>query len=145
MSYIERERERTMSPPILSQTANSARSTARSSTPPLIRQRGLNRASTFSDSSLRRTSSLTSNFSDSVNGAGQSFKTTTDDLFLPRAKSPDVLTSHEPSHWHSVPLALALLPAIGGLLFEKGSAVVTDVTLLSLAAIFLNWSVRLPW
>lgn len=142
MSYVERER--TMSPPVLAQIANSARTSARSSTSPL-RQRGMNRASTFSDSNLQRSSSLTSNFSDSVNDAGQSIKTTTDNLFLPRAKSPDVLTGHEPSHWHSVPLALALLPAIGGLLFEKGSAVVTDVTLLSLAAIFLNWSVRLPW
>ena len=142
MAYVERER--TMSPPIITQVANAARTTARSSLSPL-RQRGLNRSSTFSDSNLRRTSSLTSNFSDSVNDAGQSIKSTTDDLFLPRAKSPDVLVGHEPSHWHSVPLALALLPALGGLFFEKGSAVVTDMTLLTLAAVFLNWSVRLPW
>ena len=51
----------------------------------------------------------------------------------------------EPSHWHSVPLALALLPAAAGLFFEKGSIVITDITLLGLAAIFLNWSLRLPW
>jgi hypothetical protein len=40
---------------------------------------------------------------------------------------------------------LALLPAVGGLFFQNGSAVVTDITLLALAAIFLNWAVRLPW
>lgn len=44
-----------------------------------------------------------------------------------------------------MPLGLALLPAVGGLLFKDGSAIVTDITLLALAAIFLNWSVRLPW
>ena len=55
------------------------------------------------------------------------------------------MTGHEPSHWHSVPLALALLPALGGLFFEKGSTVITDITLLTLAAVFLNWSLRLPW
>ena len=51
----------------------------------------------------------------------------------------------EESHWHSAPLALALLPAIAGVFFQEGGAFVTDVTLLVLAAIFLNWSVRLPW
>jgi hypothetical protein len=30
-------------------------------------------------------------------------------------------------------------------LFKDGSAVITDITLLALAAIFLNWAVRLPW
>lgn len=31
------------------------------------------------------------------------------------------------------------------MLFQNGSSVITDVMLLGLAAIFLNWSVRLPW
>jgi hypothetical protein len=31
------------------------------------------------------------------------------------------------------------------MLFQNGSAVVTDIMLLGLAAIFLNWSVRIPW
>ena len=47
--------------------------------------------------------------------------------------------------WHSSPLAFAILPALGGLLFKDGSAFVTDVLLLGLAAIFMNWSIRLPW
>ncbi|KAL8999983.1 MAG: hypothetical protein Q9169_001228 [Polycauliona sp. 2 TL-2023] len=51
----------------------------------------------------------------------------------------------EPSHWHSMPLALALLPAVGGVLFQNGSAIVTDITLLGLAVVFLNWAVRVPW
>ncbi|KAK3676509.1 hypothetical protein LTR78_003785 [Recurvomyces mirabilis] len=51
----------------------------------------------------------------------------------------------EVTHWHSTPLAFAILPALGGLLFKNGSAFVTDVLLLGLAAIFLNWSLRLPW
>ncbi|OAF62866.1 hypothetical protein VC83_00608 [Pseudogymnoascus destructans] len=49
------------------------------------------------------------------------------------------------SAWHSLPLAFALLPALGGLMFKDGSRFVSDVLLLGLAAVFLNWSVRLPW
>lgn len=51
----------------------------------------------------------------------------------------------EPSHWHSSPIAFAFLPALAGLFFTNGSAFVTDILLLGLAALFLNWSVRLPW
>jgi hypothetical protein len=42
-------------------------------------------------------------------------------------------------------LAFALLPAISGVLFKNGNAVVTDVMLLGLAGIFLHWSVTQPW
>lgn len=86
-----------------------------------------------------------SNFSDSIDSTRQSIKSSTDDLLLPRAKGVDIISSHEPSNWHSIPLALALLPALGGLCFQNGGAIVTDMTLLILAAIFLNWAVRLPW
>jgi hypothetical protein len=93
--------------------------------------------------SNRRRSSL---FSDNVSETRKSLRSSTDDLLLPRAKgSGEFDHVNEPSHWHSIPLGLALLPAVGGLLFQDGSAVVTDMTLLALAAIFLNWSVRLPW
>lgn len=51
----------------------------------------------------------------------------------------------EVTRWHSTPLAFAILPAVGGLLFKNGSAFVTDVLLIVLAAIFMNWSIRLPW
>lgn len=54
-------------------------------------------------------------------------------------------TTDDMSNWASVPLAFALLPAVGGLLFKNGSAVVTDVMLLGLSAVFLHWSVTHPW
>ncbi|KAK3692604.1 hypothetical protein B0T22DRAFT_19581 [Podospora appendiculata] len=47
--------------------------------------------------------------------------------------------------WSSFSLVFALLPAIGGILHKNGSAVLTDIALLGLAAIFLNWSVTQPW
>lgn len=92
--------------------------------------------------SQRRNSTL----SDSVSEARNSIRSSTDDLFFPRvAHGDEADLSSEESHWQSAPLALALFPAIAGVFFRNGSAVVTDVTLLVLAAIFLNWSVRLPW
>lgn len=142
------QKEEPMSPPLVSQLADTAKATARASLSPL-RQRNLARASVFSEaldaSRLRRNSSLSSAFSDTIDDARNSFRSTADDILLPKARSPEVSSGHEPSHWHSIPLALALLPAAGGLMFEKGSTVITDITLLALAAIFLNWSVRLPW
>ena len=119
-------------------------STVRSSSSPL-RHRPLTRTTAFGDagnSLNRRRSSL---ISDSVEDSRNSLKSSTDDLFLPKLRGAGFPTNHEPSHWHSAPLALALLPALGGLLHHNGGAIVTDITLLLLAAIFLNWSVRLPW
>ena len=110
-----------------------------------LRQRPLGRASTLADMSSplgRRRSSV---FSDSIDGTQHSIRSSTEDLLLPKAQGSRMEINDEPSHWHSAPLALALLPAVGGLLFKDGSAVVTDVTLLGLAAVFLNWSVRVPW
>ncbi|EMC97705.1 hypothetical protein BAUCODRAFT_68599 [Baudoinia panamericana UAMH 10762] len=51
----------------------------------------------------------------------------------------------EVTHWHSIPIAFALLPAVGGLFFQNGSGFVTDVLLLTLAGVFMNWSIRIPW
>lgn len=67
-----------------------------------------------------------------------------DDLLNPKPEGAD-LGHHEGSSWASVPLAFALLPALGGMFFKNGSAVVTDIMLLGLAAIFLHWSVTQPW
>jgi hypothetical protein len=89
----------------------------------------------------RRRSSL---FSDSFSETQRSLKTSTDDLLLPRVNDHSTF-DHDPSHWHSLPLGLALFPALGGLFFQNGSAIVTDLSLLVLAAVFLNWSVRTPW
>ncbi|PYH93189.1 hypothetical protein BO71DRAFT_355851 [Aspergillus ellipticus CBS 707.79] len=112
-----------------------------------LRHRGTARSATFAEGTAdfpnqRRNS----NFSDSVSEARNSIRSSTDDILFPRAaKRSDVHLTNEESHWHSAPLGLALLPAIAGIFFQNGGAVVTDVTLLVLAAIFLNWSVRLPW
>lgn len=93
--------------------------------------------------SHRRNSTL----SDTVSEARNSIRSSTDDLFFPRVIKRPETESHQDdeSLWQSAPLALALFPAIAGVFFHNGSAVVTDITLLVLAAIFLNWSVRLPW
>ncbi|KAK0629723.1 hypothetical protein B0T17DRAFT_506247 [Bombardia bombarda] len=53
--------------------------------------------------------------------------------------------SDDRTWWSSLPLIFALLPAIGGILFKNGSSVITDLILLCLAAVFLNWSVTQPW
>ncbi|PLB53654.1 hypothetical protein P170DRAFT_431481 [Aspergillus steynii IBT 23096] len=115
--------------------------------PMSLRQRGPTRSATFAEgSSSLRNERRNSTLSDSVSEARNSIRSSTDDLFFPRAaKQAEVDLPNEESHWHSAPLGLALLPAIAGVFFQNGSAVVTDVTLLVLAAIFLNWSVRLPW
>ncbi|KAL8645132.1 MAG: hypothetical protein Q9226_007440 [Calogaya cf. arnoldii] len=103
------------------------------------------RASAFADMSSPLRHRRSSTFSDSVDDARQSIRSSTDDLLLPRAKGTSLVSQSEPSHWHSMPLVLALLPAIGGVLFQNGSAIVTDITLLGLAVVFLNWAVRVPW
>ncbi|KAF3897456.1 hypothetical protein GY631_1577 [Trichophyton interdigitale] len=99
--------------------------------------------STSPPGNLRRNST----FSDTVTETRRSIKSSTDDLFFPRASNSMGRTSPDDtdSHWHSSPLVLALLPGLGGLLFHNGAAVFTDVALLSISAVFLNWSVRLPW
>ncbi|TKX26030.1 hypothetical protein C1H76_1877 [Elsinoe australis] len=90
----------------------------------------------------RRRSSVLSYASDTR----QSVQSSAGDFILPGLGiSTNDTAEDESSHWHSSPLAFALLPAVGGLLFTNGSAFITDILLLGLAAIFLNWSVRLPW
>jgi len=114
--------------------------------PSQLRQRGLNRATTFADGTTSLNRRRSSVFSEGLSETRKSLRSSTDDLLLPRYKPDSPLASQpEPSHWHSIPLGLALLPAVGGVFFQNGSAVVTDITLLALAAIFLNWAVRLPW
>lgn len=70
------------------------------------------------------------------------------DLLNPQLRDPSN-TEHsspgETSSLASLSLAFALLPAISGVLFKNGNAVVTDVMLLGLAGIFLHWSVTQPW
>ncbi|KAJ5104832.1 hypothetical protein NUU61_002179 [Penicillium alfredii] len=123
-------------------------SIARGMSAPLntLRRRGIpSRAATFADGANWPSPRRNSTLSDSISEARNSIRSSTDDLFLPRVPTAEAPLSTDESHWHSAPLALALLPAIAGVFFHDGSSFVTDVTLLVLAAIFLNWSVRLPW
>lgn len=114
---------------------------------PGLRHRELSRAPTFTaeDSAHFSNPRRNSTLSDSVSEARNSIRSSTDDLLLPRVSRQNDVDMQDESHWQSAPLGLALLPAIAGVFFQNGGAVVTDITLLILAAIFLNWSVRLPW
>ena len=110
-----------------------------------IRHRLLSRMPASGDSSSfdRRTGSM---LSEGMSDSRRSFLASTDDLLHPRPSSGGGLDHFEhSSHWQSFPLALALLPAVGGLIFQNGNVLLTDATTLALAAIFLNWSIRLPW
>lgn len=111
-----------------------------------LRQRPLSRAATFAEGNNpakgRRSSFLSETFSETR----RSLRSSTDDILLPRPTAGNDVNDHdENSHWQSLPLGLALLPAVGGLFFKNGSAVITDITLLGLAAIFMNWALRSPW
>ncbi|KAF2254050.1 hypothetical protein BU26DRAFT_420411 [Trematosphaeria pertusa] len=117
---------------------------------PLLRQRMLNRAATFTEgahhsapSLSRRRSSMLSEYSDTRH----SFRSSTDSLLRPGGNTDmdKLATPDEPSLWHSAPLVFAIVPAFAGLLFQNGGAIVTDILLLGLASMFLNWCVRAPW
>lgn len=91
------------------------------------------------DSPRRRSS----NFSDySLGETRKSLRDSTDDILNPRGTNLD---NHDGSTKATLPLAFALLPALGGVLFQNGSAIITDVMLLGLAAIFLRYTVMQPW
>jgi hypothetical protein len=65
---------------------------------------------------------------------------------LPTIDETNIQRKHdEHSHWHSISLVFVALPAIAGLVFENGSAVMTDILLLSLGCLFLYWSVKWPF
>jgi hypothetical protein len=89
-----------------------------------------------------------SNFSDySLNEARKTLSSlSTDGLLNPsvdhNGKKEDADSAIS---WASLPLVFALFPAVAGMFFKNGSAMVTDVMLLALAAIFLYWSVTQPW
>ncbi|KAI2463675.1 hypothetical protein F4781DRAFT_415752 [Annulohypoxylon bovei var. microspora] len=121
---------------------------------------GLRRATTVGQpSALRRRSTLnpsspsgedgfpdirrrSSTFSDySISDARRDLEMSADELLNPSKSSK----ATDKSPFVYVPLTLALLPALAGIFFENGSAFFTDLILLSLAAVFLHWSVTQPW
>ncbi|KAI1451865.1 hypothetical protein F4805DRAFT_449670 [Annulohypoxylon moriforme] len=87
---------------------------------------------------IRRRSSTYSDFS--LSDARRDLETSADELLNPSKSSKT-----DKSPFVYVPLTLALLPAVAGIFFENGSAFFTDLILLSLAAVFLHWSVTQPW
>ena len=115
--------------------------------PSQLRHRPLGRSSTLADVSSPLSRRRSSIFSDSFSEARRSIRSSTDELILPKVNraTADLSMHDDSSHLHSAPLALALLPAVGGLLFTNGSAFVTDITILAIGAILLNWFVKLPW
>ncbi|KAL1608367.1 hypothetical protein SLS60_003308 [Paraconiothyrium brasiliense] len=115
---------------------------------PLLRQKMLNRAATFSEGAQpsqapRRRSSMLSQYSDTRH----SFRSSTEDLSQTVGKNDmaKLTMNDEVSLWHSAPLAFAIVPAAAGLLFQNGGAVVTDILMLGFGSMFLNWCVRTPW
>ncbi|KAI0971254.1 hypothetical protein F4678DRAFT_98550 [Xylaria arbuscula] len=81
---------------------------------------------------LRRRSSTYSDY----------IETSADELLNPSKSNTE---NEQKSLFVYIPLTFALLPAIAGLFFENGAAFFTDLILLTLAAIFLHWSVTQPW
>ena len=140
----------TRPPPTRRPSSGNAGHTTTLVSPPPLRNRLLKSKTSF-DGALpapappRRRSSLLSDFS--LDDAHHSVRSSTGSFLLPKIsgnhKHHDL--HQEPSHWHSAPLAFAIVPAVAGLFFKNGTAFATDMLLLALAAIFLNWSVRLPW
>lgn len=89
----------------------------------------------FSFDSERRRSSTLSDYSLSEAKRGLS-----EDILNPGGG----LDTHD-HKWSILPLIFALLPAIGGIFHQNGGAFVTDLMLLGLSGVFLNWSVTQPW
>ncbi|KAI0480202.1 hypothetical protein GGR56DRAFT_671342 [Xylariaceae sp. FL0804] len=89
---------------------------------------------------LRRRSSAISDYS--LSDARKDLEFSAEDLFNPGRRDS---TEMKKTRFVYVPLTLALLPAVAGVFFENGSAFFTDIILLSLAAVFMHWSVTQPW
>ncbi|KIH92922.1 hypothetical protein SPBR_02454 [Sporothrix brasiliensis 5110] len=158
---------RRMSRPMADATAETTSATAGSSGNGLRKRRG----STSFDEHRNSFSSITSlnaanNIYDRVNAGGAAstgspaaafrrrssnfsdYSQDARDLLNPRplAGSAELSQHQEPtSSWDSLPLAFALLPALGGLFVKGGDSFVSDLMLLAIGGIFLHWSVTQPW
>lgn len=72
--------------------------------------------------------------------------TTFDDAAMRSSSVGDSIENEvEVSLWYSVPLLLAIVPAIAGIAFQKGSVIITDLALLVLAGVYLQWCLVTPW
>lgn len=121
---------------------------AESQIPSQLRQRMLNRAATFAEGAqpspvrpLRRRSSLLSDLSDTRH----STRSSTDNLLRNTDTHGKASPLEDGSHWLSSPVIFAIFPAVAGLLYQNGAAVLTDLFTLGLASWFLHWCCTFPW
>lgn len=91
---------------------------------------------------VRRRSSTMSEFN--LPDARKSFRNGTKDILNPSAARSEPANDSS-SVLSSLPLAFALLPAIVGVFFEGGNALITDVMILGLVFIFLRYTITQPW
>lgn len=91
---------------------------------------------------VRRRSSTLSEFG--IPDARKYFRDGTNDILNPSAARTKPANDSS-SVLSSLPLAFALLPAIVGVFFEGGNALITDVMLLGLVFIFLRYTITQPW
>jgi hypothetical protein len=105
-------------------------------------------ASSLSGLAERRGSALSSRSyrTDSSSSARPfSMRSSTEDLLSPRVTGEEEELHHETSLWHSLPILFAIVPAIGGLFSKNGSVFVTDLALLGLAGLYLQYTLVTPW
>ena len=119
------------------QPMSSATPALRDASP--IRQRLQARGALLGDTVHFPNSRRSSNISDS------SQRSSARNLFTPSSLPRESKSNGEVTHWHSVPLVVAVVPALAGLIFHNGGTIITDLTLLALAAYALNWALRIPW
>lgn len=122
--------------------------TAEPQIPSQLRQRMLSRAATFAEGAqpsptrpLRRRSSVLSDLSDTRH----STRSSTDSLLRNSDAYDKVTLLEEGSHWLSSPVIFAVFPAVAGLLYQNGAALLTDIFTLGLASWFLHWCCTFPW
>lgn len=91
---------------------------------------------------LRRRSSTMSEFN--LPEARKYLRDGTKNILNPSAERTEPANDGS-SMLSSLPLAFALLPAIVGVFFEGGSALITDVMLLGFVFVFLRYTITQPW
>ena len=116
----------------------------------LKHQHGNGQQSSYTDLPANRRSSAFSSRSSRTDSTSDrrpfSARSSTEDLFSPRATGEEEEQHHETTtFWHSLPILFAIVPALGGIYSKDGSVFVTDLALLLLAGLYLNWCLVTPW
>jgi len=116
----------------------------------LKHRQGNGQQSSFADLPPNRRSSTFSSRSSRTDSTSDrrpfSPRSSTEDLLSPRATGEEEEQHHETTtFWHSLPILFAIVPALGGIYSKDGSVFVTDLALLLLAGLYLNWCLVTPW